>query len=98
MMVFIIIYDVFILDNDVIYHHIQFVYIECGDDSVAQHFLLSARARTLSLKAVARMSDEEAREAFQKSGGWITTVNRTARNAGVLWFTNARRKRDGSVF
>lgn len=31
-----------------------------------QHFLLSAQARTLSLSAVARMSDEEAREAFQQ--------------------------------
>ncbi len=34
--------------------------------SVAQHFLLSAAARTLSLSAVARMSDEEARAAFQR--------------------------------
>lgn len=33
---------------------------------VAQHFLLSAAARTLSLSAVARMSDEEARTAFQR--------------------------------
>jgi transposase-like protein len=32
---------------------------------VAQHFLLSAAARTLSLVQVARMSDEEARAAFQ---------------------------------
>lgn len=32
---------------------------------VAQHFLLSAQARTLSLKAVSRMSDDEARDAFQ---------------------------------
>ena len=33
---------------------------------VAQHFLLSAAARTLSLSAVARMSDEEAHAAFQR--------------------------------
>src|SRR5271170_3480143 len=33
---------------------------------VAQHFLLSAAARTLSLSAVARMSDDEARATFQR--------------------------------
>jgi hypothetical protein len=33
---------------------------------VAQHFLLSAAARTLSLASVARMSDEEARATFQR--------------------------------
>ena len=33
---------------------------------VAQHFLLSAAARTLSLSAVARMSDKEAAAAFQR--------------------------------
>lgn len=33
---------------------------------MAQHFLLSAAARTLSLGKVARMSDEEARETFQR--------------------------------
>jgi transposase-like protein len=33
---------------------------------VAQNFLLSAAARTLSLSAVARMSDEEAHTAFQR--------------------------------
>lgn len=32
---------------------------------MAQHFLLSAKARTLSLKAVFRMSDDEAHEVFQ---------------------------------
>jgi transposase-like zinc ribbon protein len=31
---------------------------------VAQHFLLSARARTLSLKAIMRMTDDEAHERF----------------------------------
>src|SRR5579862_8183510 len=39
--------------------------IGCGA-YVAQHFLLSAAARTLSLNAVARMSDEEAHTAFQR--------------------------------
>jgi len=33
---------------------------------LAQHFLLSSAARSLSLSAVARMSDEEARTTFQK--------------------------------
>jgi transposase-like protein len=32
---------------------------------MSQHFLLSAKARTLSLASVARMSEEEAREAFK---------------------------------
>ena len=32
---------------------------------MSQHFLLSAKARSLSLATVARMSDEEAREAFR---------------------------------
>ena len=32
---------------------------------MAQHFLLSASARTLSLAKVARMSEEEARDAFR---------------------------------
>ena len=34
--------------------------------SVSQHFLLSAAARTLSLSAVARLSDEEARDTFRR--------------------------------
>lgn len=34
-------------------------------NQMAQHFLLSAAARTLSLASVARMSDEEAFEAFR---------------------------------
>lgn len=34
--------------------------------SVAQHFLLTAAARTLTLSAVARMSDQEARATFQR--------------------------------
>jgi transposase-like protein len=34
--------------------------------AVSQHFLLSAAARTLSLRAVAHMSDEEAAETFQR--------------------------------
>jgi transposase-like protein len=33
---------------------------------MSQHFLLSAKARTLSLALVARMTDEEARETFQR--------------------------------
>ena len=33
---------------------------------MAQHFLLSTAARTLSLATVARMSDEEARETFKR--------------------------------
>jgi len=33
---------------------------------MSQHFLLSSKARTLSLSAVARMTEEEARETFQK--------------------------------
>jgi transposase-like protein len=33
---------------------------------MSQHFLLSAKARTLSLAKVARMSDEEASEAFKQ--------------------------------
>jgi ribosomal protein L37AE/L43A len=33
---------------------------------VSQHFLLSKAARTLSLSAVARMSDEEGRATFQR--------------------------------
>jgi len=37
-----------------------------NSDLVAQHFLLSAAARTLSLSVVARMSDEEARATFQR--------------------------------
>ena len=32
---------------------------------MAQHFLLSPKAKTLSLVKVMRMSDEAAREAFQ---------------------------------
>ena len=39
---------------------------------MAQHFLLSAQARTLNLSAVARMSEEEAREAF-KQIRWYNT-------------------------
>ena len=35
-------------------------------DKMSQHFLLSAKARTLSLAKVARMSDDEARETFKQ--------------------------------
>lgn len=37
---------------------------------MSQHFLLSAAARSLSLAQVARVSDEEAREAF-KAIRWV---------------------------
>src|SRR5579863_10351788 len=36
------------------------------DLMMSQHFLLSTAARSLSLASVARMSEEEAREAFQR--------------------------------
>src|SRR5687767_7502132 len=36
-----------------------------GSDDVSQHFLLSAKARTLSLASVARMSEDEARATFR---------------------------------
>lgn len=39
---------------------------------MAQHFLLSAKARTLSLAAVLRMTDEEAEQAFIRIR-WVTT-------------------------
>lgn len=39
---------------------------------MSQHFLLSAKARTLSVSKVARMSDEEARETF-KAIRWAST-------------------------
>jgi hypothetical protein len=35
-------------------------------ETMWQHFLLSAKARTLSLASVARMSEEEARDMFRK--------------------------------
>ena len=39
--------------------------IECGA-YCGQHFLLSSAAKTLSLSAVARMTDDEARATFQR--------------------------------
>ena len=36
---------------------------------MSQHFLLSAKARTLSLNAVLRMTDEEAESAFRSVRG-----------------------------
>ena len=39
--------------------------IEYGDE-MAQHFLLSAQARTLSLAKVMRLSDQEAYQAFAR--------------------------------
>ena len=44
---------------------------------MGQHFLLSAKARSLSIAAVARMSDEDARQTFQ--------AIRWADNAGEPW-------------
>ncbi len=45
---------------------------------VSQHFLLSAKARTLSLSAVLRMTDQEAEAAFIRIG-W----GRDRRQAGL---------------
>ena len=42
---------------------------------MAQHFLLSSKARTLSLASVARMSEEEARATFQAIR-WAATDGR----------------------
>ena len=57
------IFDMFPIDNDSRYHHKRYVHIEC--DYMAQHFLLSKEARTLSLGAVLRLSDEQAFAAFK---------------------------------
>lgn len=53
------------LDNAAVSTKIDDVNIEYGA-AVAQNFLLSSAARTLSLSAVARMSDEEASATFQR--------------------------------
>lgn len=53
----------FPIDNDSQYRHKRYVHIEC--DYMAQHFLLSKEVRTLSLRAVMRLSDEEAFAAFK---------------------------------
>lgn len=60
---------------------------------MAQHFLLSARARTLSLASVARMSDEEAHQRFveirwAENGGQPVC----ARCGGVVLYTYKARR------
>jgi hypothetical protein len=50
---------------------------------VAQHFLLSAKARTLSLTAIMRMSDDEAMAASSLSGSRTTAANRSGRTANA---------------
>ena len=65
MVINIIIYDTNTIDNDTVYHYIRYISNEYGDKRMSQHFLLSAKARTLSLAAVMRMTDEEARATFQ---------------------------------
>jgi transposase-like protein len=52
-----------IIDNAGLYHHIRCINI--GFDDMSQHFLLSAKARTLSLAKVMRMSDDEAFASFK---------------------------------
>lgn len=61
---FTIIYATFVIDNGVNSIHNRYIHTDNG--YMAQHFLLSSKARTLSLSVVARMSEEEAREAFQQ--------------------------------
>ena len=53
----------FPIDNGIRYSHIRCVPIEIGD--MAQHYLLAATARTLSLANVLRLSDDEAFETFK---------------------------------
>ena len=60
---------------------------------VSQHFLLSAAARTLSLSAVARMTDEEARATFQRIR-WADNGGQPVcpRCGGVTHYTYKTRK------
>src|SRR5882757_5006166 len=60
---------------------------------MAQHFLLSARARTLSLASVARMSDEEARTKFAEIR-WAGNDGQPhcPKCGGVTLYTYAARK------
>ena len=46
--------------------------------SVAQHFLLTAAARTLSVTAVARMSEEQARALFRALRNAVCHIPRYA--------------------
>jgi len=59
----IIINDMFPIDNDRNHHYIR--YEDIGYSDMAQHFLLSKEARTLSLREVLRLSDDEAYAAFK---------------------------------
>ncbi len=52
---------------------------------MGQHFLLSAKARTLSLGAILRMTDDEAHARFQAIRFADTAVSRSARAASALW-------------
>ena len=65
MVINIIIHDTNTIDNDTIYHYIRYISNEYGDKRMSQHFLLSAKARTLSLAKVMRLTDSEARATFQ---------------------------------
>ena len=57
------IFDANAVDNDAISSQIRCTRI--GYDDMAQHFLLSTAARTLSLAKVMRMSDDEAFDGVQ---------------------------------
>ena len=60
---------------------------------MSQHFLLSAAARSLSLAKVARMSDEEAHDAFKLIRWADTKASRFARAAvASTVYTYATRK------
>src|SRR2546428_151086 len=66
-----IICDIFTIDN-VLYHHRRCRYIEYGDDAMAQHFLLSRAAKTLTLAMVLRMTDTDA-ELMLRNLRWAET-------------------------
>ena len=51
---------------------------------MAQHFLLSSKARTLSLAKVARMSDDEARETFRQIRWHATDGDPSCPRCGCL--------------
>ena len=51
---------------------------------MAQHFLLSAAAKTLSLASVFTMKDAEAETTFRRSVGPIRTASRFARIVAAL--------------
>ena len=52
--------------------------------AVAQHFLLTTKARTLSLAKVMRLTDEEADEPSSKSVGPTTAASHIAPSAALL--------------